>query len=46
MAVFLQESTECREDEESQADFPSREACSCILETAASCTDGATLTQI
>ena len=38
MAVFL---LECREDEERQADFSSKEASSSILETTASFSDGA-----
>ena len=43
MAVFL---LECREDEERQTDFPSKEAYSPILEMLASFTDGATLMEI
>ena len=43
MAVFL---LECREDEERQDDFTSKEASSPILETTASFIDGAILTEI
>ena len=43
MTVFLQE---CREDEERQADFPSKEASSSVLEMMASCTDSVILTDI
>ena len=37
---------ECREDEERQADLPSKEGSSPILETMASFTDGTSLTEI
>ena len=37
MAVFL---LECREDEERQVDFPSKEASSPVLEMTTSFTDG------
>ena len=43
MAVFL---LECREDEERQADFPSKEASSPVLEKTASFTDGVILMEI
>ena len=43
MAVFL---LECRKDEERQADFPSKEASSPVLEMTASFTDGAILMEI
>ena len=43
MAVFL---LKYSEDEERQADFPSKEASSTILDTTASFTDGAILTKI
>ena len=43
MAVFL---LECREDEERQADSPSKEASSPILVTMPSFTNGAILTEI
>ena len=43
MVVFL---LECREDEERPADFPSKETSSPVLETMASFTDGAILTEI
>ena len=42
VAVFL---LDCREDEEIQADFPSKEASSPILETMASFTDGTILNE-
>ena len=37
---------ECREDEERQTDFPSKDASSSLLETTASFTDGPILTEI
>ena len=43
MAVFL---LECRDDEERQADFPSKQASSPVLEMTASLTDGAILSEI
>ena len=43
MAVFL---LECREDEERQVNFPSKQASSPVLETMASLTDGAILMDI
>ena len=43
MAVFL---LERREDEERQANFPSKEASLTVLETTASFTNGAILTEI
>ena len=42
MPVFL---LECRENKEKQANFPSKETFSPILERIASFTDGAVLTQ-
>ena len=43
MAVFL---LECREDEERQANFPSKEASLPIIEMTANFTDGVILTEI
>ena len=43
MFVFL---LECREDEARQADFPSKETSSSILEMTVSFTNGAILTEI
>ena len=43
MAAFL---LECREDEERQVDFPSKETFSPVLQTMASFTNGATLIDI
>ena len=43
MAVVL---LECREAEERQADFPSKEASQSVLEMTPSFTDGAILTEI
>ena len=43
MAVFL---LECREDEEKQANFCRKEASTPVLETTASFTNGAIITEI